>query len=129
MTECKHGLEELWCGTCSGADDSVPSATAAHGTHGGETKQEVVNDICDQLAIPRLPVSTGSSIPSEIFVTAADRLNVPSGSMPEVAEAIVLLAGHVWSSAYDSRDTLSGGGSTVTLPGLQAVRRALMVLL
>ncbi len=49
--------------------------------------------------------------------------------MPEVGEAIVLRAGHTWSSTYDSRDTFSGGGSTVTLSGLQAVRRALKELI
>jgi hypothetical protein len=129
MTECKHGLEESWCGTCSGADDSLRNATGSNSTYGGETKQEIVNDICDLLAIPRLPVSVGSSIPSEVFAAAADRVNVPGGSMPEVGEAIVLRAGHTWSSTYDSRDTFSGGGSTVTLSGLQAVRRALKELI
>lgn len=123
-------MEESWCGMCSGADDdSLRSGTGSNRIDGGETKQDIVNDICDVLAIPRLRVSVGSSIPSELFATAADRVNVPVGSMPEIGEAIVLSAGHAWSSGYDSRDTLSGGGSTVTLPGLRAVLRALRELL
>ena len=129
MADCKHGIDESWCGTCSGADDSPRSGSGSYGFHGGETKQDIVNDICDVLNIPRQVVSVGSSIPSSIFATAARRVGVPLGSMPEIGEAIVRRAGQSWSSTYDSRGTVSGGGSTVTLEGLQAVRQALRDLI
>lgn len=128
VAECKHGIEESWCGTCSGADDAGRSGSGSYGFHGGETKQDVVDDICDLLGMPRLAVSVGSSVPSEIFLSAARLIGVPVGSMPEIGEAIVRRAGDPWLSTYDSRGTLSGGGSTVTLEGLQAVRRALKEL-
>lgn len=128
MTECKHGIDVAWCGTCSGTDLDTRGLQQAR-RYGSESKQEVVNDICDLLDIPRQSVSVGSSVPSEIFRCAAQRIGLPDGSMPEVAEAIIVRAGHGWSAAYDSRSTISGGGSTVTLEGLQAMRSALMVLL
>ncbi len=96
---------------------------------GGETKQDVLNDICDILEMRRMTVSLGSSLPSTVFAEAARQAGVASGSMPEVCERIVHRAGHRWSPAYDSRGSMSGGGSTVTLEGIQAMREALRPLL
>lgn len=92
---------------------------------GGETKQDVLNDVCDLLNIPRQDVARGSSLPSEVFQIAARRAGVPGGTMPEVCEAVIKKAGMIYSPGYDSRATLSGGGSTVTLEGIQALRTAL----
>lgn len=131
MEECVHGMEPAWCATCAKSDDTAATSTSTSSFHGGELKQDVLNDVTDMLDLPRivLPKGGGSSLPSEVFDVAAKRVGVASGSMPRVCEAIVRKAGHDYLTAYDSRGTLSGGGSTVTLPGLQALRKALGELL
>lgn len=128
MDECVHDMEKEWCGTCNRTDVG-PSRLGTSGLHGGETKQDVLDDICRLLGIRRQTVSVGSSLPSEVFAEAARRVGVASGTMPEVCEAIVRKAGLVYSSSFDSRATLSGGGSTVTLEGIQSLRSSLAILL
>lgn len=130
MTECMHGMEIEWCGICTKASDTVASSRlGSYGYHGGETKQDVLDDICRLLGIPCQPVSMGSSLPSDVFAEAALQVDVPHGPMPEICEAIVLKAGHIYSPSFDSRASSSGGGSTVTLEGIRAMRRALEALL
>lgn len=131
MEECVHGMDPAWCATCSKTDDTVSGRASTASFHGGELKQDVLNDITDLLGLRRyvLPPGGGSSLPAEVFDVAARRVGVAVGSMPEICEAIVLKAGYTYSTSYDSRGTLSGGGSTVTLPGIQAMRKALLALL
>jgi len=102
------------------------------GTYGyqpGETKQDVLDDVCRLLGLPEQPVARGSSLPSDVFAEAARQVGVPPGSMPQVCEAIVRKAGFAYSPDFDSRASNSGGGSTVTVEGIQAMRRALQRLL
>lgn len=95
-----------------------------------ETKQQVLNQLTSMLGIAPMSLGVGSSIPSEFFREAADIVGVPHGSMPEICEALVTRAGMEYDrKLFDSRETESGGGSTVTLQGMQALRRALTVLL
>lgn len=129
MDECIHGMDQRWCGVCTVAEDRGVDRRGSSGLHGGETKQDVLNDITDLLALPRATVSVGSSLPSDVFAAAARRVGVPGGTMPEVCEQIVRSAGQPYHSSFDSRSTISGGGSTVTLEGVQAMRRALQTLL
>jgi hypothetical protein len=134
---CVHGASPLWCPRCS--DSEVLAATASgpksslgeYGFHGGETKQEVIDDICQLLQIPQviLRKGGGSSLPSEVFKAAAVRVGVRYSSMPAACEAIVRRAGMHWEPGYDSRGSRSGGGSTVTLEGIRAMRAALGRLL
>lgn len=124
--QCKHGTSYLFCAFgCTEAIEMPRDRAGEYGFHGGETKQDVLNDICDILVLPRHPVNRGSSIPSTVLMTAAREVGVAYESMPQACEAIVLQAGLTWSSDYDSRATQSGGGSTVTLEGMQALRDAL----
>jgi hypothetical protein len=92
---------------------------------GGETKQDVLYDLCDMLGMPKLQTYNGSSLPKEVFHEAARQVGVALGSMPEVTERIIAKAGMSYSMDYDSRATASGGGSTVTLEGMLAFRTAL----
>lgn len=138
FAECVHGGNSAFC---TRGCDPIPLAkkrTAAsqprdrageYGFHGGETKQDVMDDICLLLGIPKRSVSRGSSLPAEVFEIASNRLGIPYSSMPDACERIVHRAGHQWSPDFDSRATVSGGGSTVTLEGIQAVRKALRQLL
>lgn len=135
---CKHGRNSAFCPYGCEAVEATKKPQrpthprerrGEHAFHGGETKQEVVDEICDLLGIRRQRVSTGSSLPSEIFRTASERLGLPYRSMPDACERILKRAGMEWSPDYDSRGTISGGGSTVTIDGIQAVRVALRSLL
>lgn len=136
---CIHGRNSAFC-TMGCSPVKLPERGAKrasaprdrggeHGFHGGETKQDVTNEICDLLGIARQTVSRGSSLPSDVFRLASERLGLPYENMPDACERIVLRAGREWSPDYDSRGTVSGGGSTVTLDGIQAVRAALRGLL
>jgi len=131
MDECVHGIDPAWCATGSKTDDTPSNRVGADSFHGGERKQDVLNDVTDMLGLPRfvLREGGGSSLPSEVFDAAARRTGVSNGSMPEVCEFIVRKAGHPYSPSFDSRATVSGGGSTVTLQGIQAMRKALGALL
>jgi hypothetical protein len=131
VDECVHGMDPTWCATCSETDDALSDRVSATSFHGGERKQDVLNDITDLLGLPRyiLPPGGGSSLPSAVFDAAAHQAGVPTGSMPEVCESVVRKAGHAYSPSYDSRATNSGGGSTVTLEGIQALRKALLTLM
>ena len=95
-----------------------------------ETKQQVLNQLTNILGIAPMSLGVGSSIPSEFFRTAAAIVGVRQGSMPEICEAIVTKAGMPYDrKLFDSRETESGGGSTVTLEGMQALRSALKIVL
>lgn len=122
--------DPAWCATCSKTDDTTTSGSGSYGFQGGETKQDVLNDVTRMLGMPSRQVSVGSSLPSDVFAAAANRVGVAStGSMPEVLERVVAKAGHRYSPSFDSRGSISGGGSTVTLEGIRALRSALRALL
>jgi hypothetical protein len=127
VDECKHGTDPAWCAICRNLDVPV-SGTGPGQPWGGETKQDVLDDICRLLRIPAQPVGVGSSLPSGVFMALKSRFDLAGHSMPEIAEAAALRAGLRWDAECDSRGTLSGGGSTVTLVGLQRVREALKLL-
>lgn len=129
MDECIHLMDPASCAICTKQDVPVVLRGGSYGSQNSETKQDVLNDITDTLGLPRYLVSVGSSLPSEVFSVAAGRAGVATGSMPEVCEAIVRKSGRSYSPSFDSRDTLSGGGSTVTLEGLREMRNALIHLL
>lgn len=133
--DCIHGMNSDWCATCTtvtpdAAHQRTQFIERRSPRDRAETKQSVLNDITDLLNIPRftMPRGGGSSVPKEIFVTAADRFGVGGTSMPTRLVAILQAAGQEHLSEYDSTETPSGGGSTVSLAGLQALRRALEAL-
>ena len=67
----------------------------------------------------------------DLFVGACARLGIDSnGTMPELAQRIITAANLPYrADHFDSRLTPSGGGSTVTLEGLQAIKAAIVKLL
>lgn len=128
--ECVHGMNPNWCAMCRAPrDQGARNMTGEYGLHGGRSKQDALNQFCDQLGIAREPVGRGSSLPSHVFEIAARRCAVPLGSMPEIGEAMATAAGLEWNSSCDSRGSISGGGSTVTLEGLDVLNRAIAILL
>lgn len=126
--DCIHDMPRGWCATCNKLEQS-PSRSGEYGFFGGTTKQDLLDDICDQLRIPHEPLGVGSSIPSQVFAVAGQRTGVGRGSMPEIGQALAEKAGVKWGPDCDSRGSTSGGGSTVTREGLDAVLQALRILL
>jgi hypothetical protein len=92
-----------------------------------ETKQQVIDDVCNTLKVGPFPVGKGSTEPAQFFQEVAHSLGIDvngASSKPVIARRIVEWAGLVWGPECDSRGTDSGGGSTVTLEGLRLVRSA-----
>jgi len=128
MDECIHGMNPDWCGICK-EPATGRSARASTPVGIGRTKQDELNLLCDQLGVPRAPIGVGSSLPSDVFEAVRLRFSLRARSMPEIAEAAAREAGLPWRPEYDSRGTVSGGGSTVTLEGLAQLNRAVSTLL
>jgi len=118
-----------WCAVCQKTDHGDIGGPGNHGYYGGQSKQDLLNHVTDQLGLARETVGVGSSLPSIVFDTAAKRFGVPYGSMPEIGEALAVKASRPWDADCDSRGSLSGGGSTVTAKGLEAMNRSIATLL
>jgi hypothetical protein len=85
------------------------------------TKQSIVDEICFICGHERLLVSKGSTEPKTVFILVSESFSLsidPKMSKPEMAQAIVELAGMKWKS------TCSSSGSTITFEGLELVLRA-----
>ena len=90
-----------------------------------EAKQDVINEVNDRLGLPAAKVSNGSTEPREFFERIVELLGIPAPAQvdkPGLARCIVEGAGFQWLPEFESR------GSTVTLPGLRAVRKAVFLL-
>ena len=96
------------------------------------SKQSVIDEICSLLQIASFTVGAGSSEPAALFREIAKVFEIDISnchSKPEIAQEIALQAGLSWEIDFDSRSSLSGGGSTVTLKGLRQVNQAVRILL
>lgn len=92
------------------------------------TKGDALRRIGDLLGY-EFDLSLGSTVPSALFTAAAQRVGVSDGgSMPVRGERVVQKAGLIWDAKCDSRNAPSGGGSTVTLTGLNRLLEALTTL-
>lgn len=118
-----------WCAVCQKTDHGVAHASGNYGYFGGQSKQDLLNQLTDQLGLPRETVGVGSSLPSSVFDAAAQRFGISYGSMPEIGEALAAKAGRSWNSDCDSRGSISGGGSTVTAQGLEVMNRSIATLI
>ncbi len=123
MDECMHGMNPEWCATCRGTD-APPRPGDRYGYYGGETKQDLLDALCDLLGIPCQRLGVGSSLPAEVFHVVAARAGIPAGSMPEIGRAVAQKAGLDWTTDCDSTASTSGGGSTVTATGLKVLVEA-----
>lgn len=94
-------------------------------------KRAEVTAIARLVGIPDPGLGTGSSVYKVLFDGVCRRFDLnASGTMPAQAERIVRAANMPYvRSAFDSRDSASGGGSTVTLEGLQQIRAAVQRLI
>jgi hypothetical protein len=80
-----------------------------------QTKQEIIDEISDLIAVGRYQVSRGSTEPRQLLVDVIRQLGISAdtaGTKPELAQRIVQAAGLNWDLDCESR------GSTVTRIGL-----------
>jgi hypothetical protein len=127
--DCIHGMNPDWCAVCQKTEHSDVSGPGSYNYFGGQSKQDLLDQLTDQLGLPRESVGVGSSLPSSVFDVAATRFGISNGSMPEIAEALADKAGRSWNSGCDSRGSLSGGGSTVTAQGLEVLNSSIATLI
>src|SRR4051812_9074976 len=95
-------------------------------------KQDYLNELTDLLDQPRfdIPRGNGSSLPAYAFQAAARLAGKPYRNMPQAAEDVILAAGLRYDyRRYDSRQTRSRGGSTVSREGVAALVQAVQILL
>ena len=90
------------------------------------SKEAEITAIARLVGIPDPGLGVGSSVPKALFDGVCRRFGLDAnGPMPAQAERIVRAANMPYvQSAFDSRGSASGGGSTVTLDGLQQIRTA-----
>ena len=95
-----------------------------------ETKNSVIEEICWAIDIPVIKTTVGSSVPRKLFSDVLQYFGLPdNGSSIDAAELVVRKAQLEWKAEFDSRDSPSGGGGTITLDGLIALRDGINVLL
>ena len=95
------------------------------------SKETEIKAIARLVGISDPGLGVGSSVPKALFDAVCERFGLDTvGTMPAQAERIVRTANMPYvRSAFDSRDSASGGGSTVTLEGLQQLRNAVQRLI
>lgn len=136
--------DEAWDGECdsrespSGGGSTVTleglrrvvRATTYLRTRPARSKQEALDRIGELICRRSRQVSTGSTEPREVFLDVAASLGVmvDTSSKPASAEQIARAGNQPWDETCDSRKTPSGGGSTVTLEGLNRVIRAIAII-
>ncbi|WP_460629789.1 hypothetical protein [Intrasporangium mesophilum] len=90
------------------------------------SKERLITSIASLANIPDPGRGVGSSVYKSLFVGVCRRFGLDSnGTMPELAQRIVTAANLPYrADVFDSRLTPSGGGSTVTREGLEAIKEA-----
>lgn len=95
-----------------------------------ETKADIIREICDLVSIPEYTTSSGSSIPRRFFSDLLDTFGiVDEGDSVTASKKLFELTNVKWDASYASENTPSGGGGTITLEGLKALRNVVIYLL
>lgn len=86
-------------------------------------KQDLTTAIAKLAGVSDPGPGIGSSVYKSLFVDLCLKFGIDAnGTMPQLAQRIVTKADLPYNAQFfDSRLTPSGGGSTVTLEGLQAI--------
>lgn len=95
-----------------------------------ETKADILREICDLVSIPEHSTTTGSSIPRRFFSDLLDTFGMEDeGDSVSASKKLFELSNIEWQPTFASENTPSGGGGTITLEGLKALRRVVTYLL
>ena len=95
-----------------------------------QTKQQLIDQVSQMLDLGPFRVGAGSTEPAEFFREVAHAMAVDTSaanSKPDLGRLIVERSGLIWDASCDSRGSSSGGGSTVTLAGLQQIVEAVRI--
>ena len=121
-------MTSAWCSRCSGRDGlTLPSAGTAL-LHGSRSKQNLINDLCDDLDVARYALVPGGGLPPRIFRAAAKRAKVRNGDISKVGAAIAAKAGLAWGPECHTGASRATTAQTVTREGIEVVVRALAIL-
>jgi hypothetical protein len=94
------------------------------------SKNQIIKEITELLALPPVETTVGSSIPTVFFSDVASAMGIPIVSgMPILARRIIENAGLLWHPDFSSENAPSGGGGTVTALGLLQLKNAALVWL
>ena len=95
-----------------------------------ETKADVLREICNLVSIPEHSTTAGSSVPRRFFSDLLDTFGIADeGDSVTASKKLFELAKYEWKATYASENTPSGGGGTITLEGLKALRKTVISLL
>ena len=95
-----------------------------------ETKADILREICNLVSIPEHSTTTGSSIPRRFFSDLLDTFGMEDeGDSVSASKKLFELSNIEWQPTFASENTPSGGGGTITLEGLKALRRVVTYLL
>lgn len=95
-----------------------------------ETKRDLIVEICDLVSIPEYSTTAGSSIPRRFFSELLDTFDLADdGDSVTACKKLFEIGGQHWKNVYASESTPSGGGGTITLEGLKALRNTVLILL
>lgn len=95
-----------------------------------ETKDDLLAEICDLLAIENYKTTIGSSVPRRFFSDLLDYFELPDdGDAVTACKTLISSANLKWEGEFSSEASPSGGGGTVTLSGLKALRNSVSILL
>ena len=95
-----------------------------------ETKADIIREICNLVSIPEYTTTSGSSIPRRFFSDLLDTFGIADeGDSVTASKKLFELTNVNWDASYASENTPSGGGGTITLEGLKALRNVVIYLL
>jgi hypothetical protein len=93
------------------------------------TKNSVLEEIAMLADMRVYTTVTGSTIPRAFFTEMAELFDVSNdGDAPKVLRRCLESVGIGWSALFDASQSASGGGGTVTLLGLEALRDSIVDL-
>lgn len=95
-----------------------------------ETKDDLLAEICDSLGIEQYGTTVGSSVPRRFFSDLLDYFNLPDdGDAVTACKTLISNSNMKWEREFSSEASPSGGGGTITLSGLKALRNCISILL
>lgn len=95
-----------------------------------ETKADILREICDLVSIPEYSTTAGSSIPRRFFSDLLDTFGIiDEGDSVTASKKLFERSDLNWDATYASENTPSGGGGTITLEGMKALRNVVVYLL
>jgi hypothetical protein len=95
-----------------------------------ETKDDLLFEMCNTLGLQLYQTTIGSSVPRRFFSDLLDYFELDDeGDAVSACKQLLSKAGQEWQKEYSSESTPSGGGGTITVSGMKALRNAISLLL